>query len=218
MRAQEGAFLSSPSDEFGFDAALQARRRLAREIRSLMTAAVLTRTDEDTISAAAALVRKATGDLSASRRAGRYDGITGLAPRAATNDLIWETHGAFGHSNPLAPPAVVDEGDGRLSGSVTFDGAWEGGPGTVYGGFIAAVFDGMMGRAVLSAGHLGVTRSLTVRYLRPTPLHRALRIESEAGPKTGRQVAVQSRLWDGDLLTCEAEAVFTCVDPSRYQA
>jgi acyl-coenzyme A thioesterase PaaI-like protein len=209
--------LSSPADEFGSDPARQASRQLASEIRSLMTAAVLTATDENTISAAASLVRKAAGDLSASRRAGRYDGIPGLAPGAGTNNLIWETHGAFGHSNPLAPPAVVDEGDGRLSGSVTFDGAWEGGPGTVYGGFIAAVFDGMMGRAVLSAGHLGVTRSLTVRYLRPTPLYRALRIESEAGPRTGRDVAVQSRLWDRDLLTSEAEAVFTCVDPSRYR-
>ena len=77
---------------------------------------------------------------------------------------------------------------GRVAGFVTFGDAWEGGPGTVYGGFIAAVFDGMLGRAVLSAGHVGVTRSLTIRYVRPTPLHKSLKIESMAGPRAGRHV------------------------------
>ena len=33
----------------------------------------------------------------------------------------------------------------------------------------------------------------------------------------GRDVAVTGQLWDGDTLTCEAEAVFTCVDVDRYR-
>jgi Thioesterase superfamily len=184
----------------------------------LISATVLTRVDETGLTTALSLVRQAVAELSTSTRKGRYDGLPGLTPGAAANDQIWETHGTFGHANPLAPPAVVEEAGGRVAGFVTFGGAWEGGPGTVYGGFIAAVFDGMLGRAVLSAGHVGVTRSLTVRYVRPTPLHKSLKIESMAGPRAGRHVPVTGRLWDDDHLTCEAEAIFACVEPDRYRA
>jgi acyl-coenzyme A thioesterase PaaI-like protein len=194
------------------------RRALAGLLRALAGHTMLTTVDDEQLTRAEQLVRQAIAELATSARAGRYEGVPGLAPGSATNDLIWETHAAFGRSNPLAPPVEVEEHEGRLTGHVTFDSAWEGGPGTVYGGFIAAVFDGMLGRAVISAGHLGVTRSLTVRYLRATPLRRRLRVESVAGERVGRDVAVTGQLWDGDRLTCEAEAIFTCVDVDRYRA
>jgi acyl-coenzyme A thioesterase PaaI-like protein len=179
---------------------------------------VLTSVDDAQLAQATGHVTEALAVLSRAARTGRYEGLAGLAPRAVTNDQIWETHAAFGQSNPLAPPITVEEQQGRISGVVTFGGAWEGGPGTVYGGFLAAALDGMLGRAVISAGHLGVTRSLAVRYLRPTPLHKALRIESLAGTRSGQNVPVTGRLWDGEVVTCEAEAVFACVPPGRYQA
>lgn len=199
-------------------AAEEARRALAADIRSLAAATLLTTEGEETISAASGLVRQAMAGLSRSARQGRYEGLAGLLPGAATNEHIWETHAAFGASNPLAPPVDVVESDGHVAGTVTFGPAWEGGPGTVYGGFIAAVFDGMCGRAVISAGHLGVTKSLSVRFLRPTPLRRQLKVESTAGARIGRVVPVTGRLLDGDTVTCEAEATFACVDPDRYRA
>lgn len=195
-----------------------ARRALAKDIRSLASVAMLTTEGAVSISAASELVRQAIVGLSRTARNGRYDGLPGLLPGAATNEHIWETHAAFGASNPLAPPVVAVEHEGLVRGTVTFGPAWEGGPGTVYGGFIAAVFDGMLGRAVISAGHLGVTRSLSVRFLKPTPLLRELTVESTAGPRVGRDVPVNGRLMEGDTVTCEAEAIFTCVDPARYRA
>jgi len=194
-----------------------ARRLLAEQVRALASATVLTTAGDEALAKALALVRQATNELSSSTRSSRYDGVAGLAPGSPANDAIWETHAAFGLSNPLAPPVEPQEQAGRLTGSVTFGAAWEGGPGSVYGGFIAAAFDGMLGRAVLNAGHLGVTRSLTVRYLRPTPLGAPLRVESVARELVGRNVAVTGRMWAEDTLTCEAEAVFTCVDRDRYR-
>lgn len=195
------------------------RRALAADIRRLAAATVLTTGGDESLEAAAALIRQALTVVSGSTRGGRYEGQAGLRPGADTNDEIWETHAAFGASNPLAPPVdVIEEDGGRLIGTVTFGPAWEGGPGAVYGGFIAAVFDGMLGRAVISAGYLGVTKSLSVRFRRPTPLLRELRIEAVAGTRDGREVPVRGTLWDGDAVTCEAEATFACVDPSRYRA
>lgn len=194
-----------------------ARRDLAQAIRDLAAATMLTTKGGKSLLTASELVRQAIAGLSGDARLGRYDGLPGLLPGALTNERIWETHAAFGASNPLAPPVAVVESSDWVTGTVTFGPAWEGGPGTVYGGFIAAVLDGMLGRAVISAGHLGVTKSLSVRFLRPTPLLRELRVESRAGVRVGREVPVSGRLMDGDIVTCEAQATFACVDPGRYR-
>jgi acyl-coenzyme A thioesterase PaaI-like protein len=196
---------------------LDARRRLADSIRRLISASVLTTADDDALHRAIAAVTAATETLAQSVRTSRYEGIGGLASGSPDNELLWESHAAFGRSNPLAPPVTVEEQPGHLHGSVTFGGAWEGGPGTVYGGFVAAAFDGMLGRAALSAGHLGVTRSLTIRFRRPTPLGAALHIESRAGEVTGRDMAVSAQLSSDGLAVAEADALFAAVDPSRYR-
>jgi len=194
-----------------------ARRQLADEIRKLASATVLTTAGVGALQRASDLVRQATDELIPDSRSSRYDGVAGLAPGAPTNDVLWETHAAFGRSNPLAPPVEAEEHPGRVEGTVTFGPAWEGGPGFVYGGFVASVFDGMLGRAALSAGHLAVTRTLTVSFLRPTPLGAPLRLSSTAGDVEGRNVAVSCDMWSGDTLTAEARAVFSRVDPGHYR-
>lgn len=195
-----------------------AQRALADDVRALVVAALLTTEEPENLDRARTLVQEATRRLEGSSRSSRYEGGSSLsAGITEANDAIWETHAAFGASNPLAPPVRVTETPGRVEGSVTFAPSYEGGPGLVYGGFIAAAFDGMLGRAVISSGRLGVTRSLTVRYRRPTPLSTALRIEATTGQVEGRNVEVNGRLWNGDELTCEAEAVFTTVGEGQYR-
>jgi len=200
----------SPEDEL-------VRRELVEMVRTLMPASMLTEADDDAMTEALALLTQATTILTRSSRTSRYERRPGLTAGIGANDPVWETHAAFGRSNPLAPPVVVEEEPGRVMGTVTFGDAYEGGPGTVYGGFVAAAFDGMLGRTVLSAGYLGVTRSLAVRYLRPTPLRVPLRIIAQIGAVSGRNVEVSAQMRDGDRVTCEADAVFTTVDPTRYE-
>jgi acyl-coenzyme A thioesterase PaaI-like protein len=193
-------------------------RALVDQIRALSAAALLTTAGPAPRRRAVDLIREATELLSVAPRSSRYEGVPGLQPGiTADNDAVWETHAAFGSSNPLAPPVVVNETPGRVEGTLTFSPSYEGGPGTVYGGFIAAVFDGMLGRAVISSGRLGVTRSLTVRYLRPTPLSTPLRIEAFVDRVEGRNVEVTGALWAGDRMTCEAQAVFRGVGDAHYK-
>jgi acyl-coenzyme A thioesterase PaaI-like protein len=177
---------------------------------------MLTTAGDHALSEAVALVQQVTAVL-ASTRSSRYEHRSGLSAGIGGNEPIWETHATFGPSNPLAPPVVVEEEPGRVVGSVTFGNAYEGGPGTVYGGFVAAVFDGILGRTVLSAGHLAVTSSLQVRYLRPVPLRVPLRLSGAIGDVSGRDIAVYASLFDGDRVACEAQAVFTAVSRARYE-
>lgn len=196
----------------------EARRTLVEQIRAISSAALLTTEDPGTLRRALALVTGATELLNRARRSSRYEGVPGLLPGiTGANAAIWETHAAFGASNPLAPPVIATEQPGRVEGTLTFSPTYEGGPGTVYGGFIAAVFDGVLGRAVISSGRLGVTRSLSVRYLRPTPLSTPLRIEAEVSQVKDDNVEVTGRLWAGERVTSEADAIFRCVEGGRYQ-
>jgi acyl-coenzyme A thioesterase PaaI-like protein len=196
----------------------EPRRAVVDQVRALGAAALLTTVGSDAVGQALALIRDATRLLDGARRSGRYEGAAGLSPGISeANAAIWETHAAFGRSNPLAPPVIVTERPGRVEGTVIFGPAYEGGPGAVYGGFIAAAFDGMLGRSVISSGRLGVTRSLTVRYLHPTPLSTPLRIEAAVEQAEDRNIVASGRLWSDDRVTCEAEAVFRSVGGGRYQ-
>jgi acyl-coenzyme A thioesterase PaaI-like protein len=192
------------------------RRQLCDAVRALTPKAMLTKAGDQAMSEALALVQQAPAML-ASSRASRYEHRAGLSAGIGANEPIWETHATFGPSNPFAPPVLVEEEPGQVVGTVTFGEAYEGGPGTVYGGFVAAMFDGILGRTVLSAGHLAVTRSLLVRYLRPVPLRVPLRLSAVVGAVSGRDVEVAASLFDGDRVACEAEAVFTTVGRARYE-
>jgi acyl-coenzyme A thioesterase PaaI-like protein len=193
------------------------RRQLADAVRALAPAAMLTTAGDLAMSEALALVQQATAMLAAASRHTRYEDRAGLTAGIGGNGPIWETHAAFGLSNPIAPPVLVEEEPGRVVGTVTFGAAYEGGPGVVYGGFVAAAFDGVLGRTVLSAGHLAVTRSLLVRYLRPVPLGVPLKLTAAVGAVSGRDVEVSASLRHEDRVACEAEAVFTTVGRARYE-
>ena len=50
----------------------------------------------------------------------------------------------------------------------------EGGPGVAHGGWTAAALDEILGHMVLLSGHMAVTGSLTVEFLKPVPIEREL--------------------------------------------
>ncbi|MCZ7629824.1 MAG: hypothetical protein M5U19_12590 [Microthrixaceae bacterium] len=77
-----------------------------------------------------------------------------------------------GLSNPLSPPLVLsyDPADASaLRGHVNFGTAYEGPPGFVHGGYVAAVFDELLGATQSLSGTQGMTAHLGVDYRSPTP-------------------------------------------------
>ena len=81
----------------------------------------------------------------------------------------------IGSINPLSVPMQMSiDGDGSsdsiVVGHATFTSAYEGPPGCVHGGFIAAYFDEVLGMAQSLSGNPGMTVNLTVDYRSPTPL------------------------------------------------
>ena len=121
-----------------------------------------------------------------------------------------------GPSNPLAPPLSFDVVDDVVVGGGVFGDAYEGPPGCVHGGFIAAAFDEVLGFTQSLTGRPGMTGLLTVRYRQPTPLHRELRFAGWVDRVDGRKIHTLGTLHAGDVLTAEAEALFISVDEAVF--
>ena len=124
----------------------------------------------------------------------------------------------LGQANPLAPPITATVQDRMVVGSVRFGMAYEGPPGCVHGGFIAAAFDEVLGLAQSLSGRVGMTGTLTVKYRKPTPLLTDLRLEAGVESVNGRKVLTTGRMLAGDRLTAEATGLFISIRPEDFDA
>ena len=84
-----------------------------------------------------------------------------------------------GVQNPLGLKLqFVDDGESAVRAQVTVPDQFNGYPGIVHGGIVAAILDETAGRALLARGHddrnLFVTLKMEIRYRQPTPTNTAL--------------------------------------------
>jgi acyl-coenzyme A thioesterase PaaI-like protein len=115
-----------------------------------------------------------------------------------------------GRSNAIAPPVslrVVDDGTVamHIEGEVSFGPAYEGPPGHVHGGFVAAMFDELLGFAQMGPGFTG---TLTIRYRKPTPLNRILSLHASVERVEGRKRFIHGSCELEGVLLAEADGLF----------
>jgi hypothetical protein len=143
--------------------------------------------------------------------------LEGFAESATSGDphAFFDNSPLMGMANPLAPPIVLRPHDGAIRGEGRFGSAYEGAPGCVHGGCLAAAFDELLGFAQSLTGRPGMTGTLTVRYRSPTPLHADIRFEGRVERVEGRKIYTVGQSFSGDTLTAEADAVFIRIDFAR---
>jgi acyl-coenzyme A thioesterase PaaI-like protein len=93
--------------------------------------------------------------------------------------------------------------------------AYEGPPGCVHGGFVAAAFDEVLGSTQSLAGRPGMTARLIVNYRSPTPLQTELRFVGRVVRVEGRKTFTEGTVHAGDRLCAESEALFVAIDLDR---
>jgi acyl-coenzyme A thioesterase PaaI-like protein len=195
------------SMDFGFDvisAQEYDRQRVLYEpltdaIRKLIGAGIHTDVDEATAREAQAAIEAVTAMLESKLRTA----TTTLRHEATGRPLTW-ANPAVGLRNAIAPPMVIHhEADGRAWSEFTLSGAYEGPPGWVHGGICALVLDHILGEAASD----GLTGTITVRYLRGTPLGK-LRAEAFIERTEGVKTFARGYLVDAEGTTVEAEGVF----------
>jgi len=216
-------------------------RRLAAAARDVIEHLVSTAATVEQLSAAADELEQVAELLAALPVGATYDGFSeaanagmdvidrhlaaaNLGGAAADRDEVDpEVYAFFDHSpfiglaNPLSPPLLFEFDRERIVGHATFGSAYEGPPGCVHGGYVAAAFDELLGAAQSLSGTQGMTARLVVNYRSPTPLHTELRLEARMVRREGRKLFCEGRLWAGEQLCAEAEGLFISMDSVRFQ-
>jgi acyl-coenzyme A thioesterase PaaI-like protein len=116
----------------------------------------------------------------------------------------------------LLPPALdvsydVDElGHPTVTAVVCLGEAYQGPPGCVHGGYLAALFDSLLGVLPYRlTGRKGAfTGRLTVRYRSLTPLNTELVLTGRLGEVRSRRVTATGQCHAQGVLTAEAEGLF----------
>lgn len=131
-----------------------------------------------------------------------YEAAEGLS--AANRSM-----GLPGRGSLLMLPWMVTAYDGdRLTAKGEFRRFHLGGNGAAHGGTLPLLFDDVFGM-ITHAGGQPVSRTayLTVNYRAVTPLNKELTVDVTIDKAEGRKTFVSGRLYDGDTLLAESDAL-----------
>ena len=188
-----------------------ARAALMSTVRLLLDRSIHSRPDDDRLVRAKALVEEANRILGEPQRRQRRTLST-----AANDEGPWDpgqvlsSHLIYGPEHPFSPEHISVQVHGAsLSGTARYNQVYEGPPGLVHGGVIAAIFDGIQATVAAVGGRTGaLTHTLTVRYLIGTPIERDLRLAARVDRVEGRKLFTAATISVGDDVTAESTGLF----------
>ena len=201
----------SPTDEI--------RLKIAEELRVVCDELLATSAPVEELERTRMIVNQAVSLLKSRPHSHDYVGPSegSLAPM---NSFL-DRSPIIGAINPLSVPMRMDiEGDGGINSTVVgyalFPAAYEGPPGCVHGGFIAAYFDEVLGMTQSLSGNPGMTVNLTVDYRAPTPLKQPVIFRGRVVSIDGRKISVAGTLHHGETLCAEAKGLFVSMRPEVF--
>lgn len=193
----------------------EAMKGLADAARALVDRLVATDAPSDVIAAATAEVQAAAARFEGYHQGSLY-GFSEMANAGKSEDPLYDHSPLIGIANPLAPPMTVREVDGAIVAEVTFGQAYEGPPGCVHGGYVAAAFDELLGATQSLSGAPGMTGTLEIRYESPTPLLAPLRFEGRLVGVERRKIFTEGTCFAGERVTATAKGIFIAMQPGQF--
>jgi acyl-coenzyme A thioesterase PaaI-like protein len=206
----EGSHDATESDLRARDARLQ----LVSAVRLLLDRSIHSHPDVEALRRATELIEAANTQLGEPRRRQRQAWNTSAIDR----DVPWDpgqvltSHLIYGPQHPFSPEHVAVQMDGsKLSGTARYTQVYEGPPGMVHGGVVAAIFDGLQATvASVGSAARALTHSLTIRYLRGTPIEQDLHLDARIDRIDGRKVFTAATIALGADVTAESTGLFIC--------
>jgi acyl-coenzyme A thioesterase PaaI-like protein len=190
---------------------------LAQVMRKVMNTAFTSRATVAEVRQAISLLNDAVGVLHVNRGADAYSPNIGF---------FMDRSPMFGSMNPIAVPMDISQSEISteesltgivVQGSIYFTELFEGPPGHVHGGFVAAAFDEVLGVAQSMSENPGMTGKLTISYRSPTPLFQQLTLRGYVRKVEGRKIFTYGTLHKGDTLCAEAEGLFISMNPEVFE-
>jgi acyl-coenzyme A thioesterase PaaI-like protein len=125
-----------------------------------------------------------------------------------------------GAASPWGLDIEVHRRGDSVEGRVTLRSAHEGAPNRSHGGIVAALFDDVFGFILGVIGEPAFTGELTVRYEKPTPLHRQLLCRGRLAERSGRKLWIEGELVDvtepGAPVVARGRGLFIVVDRETF--
>ena len=152
-------------------------------------------------------------DFERTQRGLRPEGVRtdpGLIDAYADGEVLafWPYSPITGELNPVAPPFRMWRDGSTVRGTGQVPTSLNGPPSGVHGGFVAAILDELLGLAGFVAGTGGFTGTLSVRYLKLTPLGVDLDLEARVQSVDGRKVTTTGSISANGEVCATAEAIF----------
>ena len=189
---------------------MTAHEALTESVRRLIDATIRTEVDVATIATVTAKIDSATAQLSDSLMPASFGVQTGPDGQSiALGNVV------VGRRNAVAPPLTIENRDGVVHADFDLGAAYEGPPGHVHGGICALVLDHVLGATAHRPGEPAVTGTLTLRYVRGTPLGRRLRAQAHIDRIDGAKTFAVGNIADEKGVTVQAEGVF--IHPRKAQ-
>jgi len=127
-----------------------------------------------------------------------------------------DDRGVAGPANPTAVEFNMRrEGEDAVA-DVEFGPAFEGAPGRVHGGMVAAVFDDLTGFVLALVGEPGFTGRLAVEYRAPVPTETVVEFRARLRERDGRKLFVDADARLDDKVLATAEATMVLVAPDHW--
>jgi acyl-coenzyme A thioesterase PaaI-like protein len=193
----------------------EPRLLLAQATRQVLQHSATSMADDDLIGRAADLLAQAAELLEGGPHGRTYHGTAEGAVGGAPHGFISYSP-VTGPLNALASMVALESSDREITATVTYGSAYEGPPGCLHGGLIAAIFDEVLGFAQALSGTPGMTGRLEVTYRSPTPLHQALRVTGRFDGVQGRKIMTSGEIYAGDRLCAEAVGTFISVNAEKF--
>jgi acyl-coenzyme A thioesterase PaaI-like protein len=186
---------------------------LAQGVRDLAEASLRSTVDPDEAEAIRAEIESLTQRL----RKSQIDGSFGVSLTRG-GGVRGYGNAVVGLRNPIAVPLQIERSpDGRAWAEFELNALYEGPPTNVHGGVLALVLDQVFGEAAAAGGTPGMTGTLTLRYVKNTPLGRCSAegwIDRREGVKTYVHGVLRNA--DGEV-TVEGEGIFILPRWAREQ-
>jgi acyl-coenzyme A thioesterase PaaI-like protein len=196
-----------------------ARLQLAAQTRRVIDELATSSAGEAAFERARDLVAAAAEVLAERDHERGYDAVAEGSLTAYQHRTHLDYSPFVGALNPLSPPLELTMFPDRVEATVTYGLAYEGPPGCLHGGFVAAGFDEVLGFAQALGGRPGMTGRLTISYRSPTPLFEPVRYIGRFDRMDGRKIFATGELRveaDGRLCA-EAEGLFVSMRAEQFE-
>jgi acyl-CoA synthetase (AMP-forming)/AMP-acid ligase II/acyl-coenzyme A thioesterase PaaI-like protein len=205
---------------FETSGAWSATRRIAAAARTLSDHLVRIDVSQDSsapaLDAIAAVLEAELAKLAALPQLDTRTAFIGKSYHARQPEFM-DRGTLIGLCNPVSPPMILSaEGDTAI-GHATFGPRFEGMPGHLHGGVLAAAFDQMFGYVGVMRRVPALTGNITVHYRKPTPIGVEIRFEATVERVEGRKSFVKGRCLAGGEVTAEAEGLFVLINGEWFQ-